>query len=658
MSAQSFRTWLESLESRQLLSVGDLNLAFGGGDGLLRFSPPVAGGTAMSVVAQPDGKFVVGISTGKSVSLERFDSKGNIDKSFGSNGIETAKISGASNFARQSDGKFILVTSSGGKGEIVRFTSSGKIDTSFGGGDGIVNISTGRNSVVILPDGKIASGGGAGIFEFNSDGSPNNSFGTKGVVNVASLFPGTGFGGGPIAAQKDNKIVIAGGISTPGLDGNSSAIARLTAAGKPDTSFNHNGLEGVQLQAGEFHTSFGILVQSTGNIILGASDDDDNGYVVGFKTDGTPIASFGEGTHNFTDNTNDQFDGIALYNGDHIAIFGQQTDSETRAEDFAVIGLTPTGVQEFRRSLTRPIDFSWVDGQTNDFPAAATMTADGNLVVVGNSQLDIPDAKTQVEIASLQGKPGGPSDQIPFTVTDTQITITGTSKADTINLESSENSANDDGYLYLEFNGNRTSIFVGDRKIVVNAGDGNDKVDNTSDFGATLNGQGGNDTLIGGSANDSLNGSSGNDVLDGGLGADTLQGGSGNDTADYSSRTTNLNISLDNMANDGAAGEHDNVMSDVETVLGGSGNDKIVGDPSANLLKGNGGNDTLYGGAGNDTLDGGSGHDQLFGQDGNDTLLAKDGQVDTLDGGNGSDTAQRDNSSSVKDQVLNIEHFI
>ncbi len=141
MSADLFRALVESLESRRLLSVGDLNLAFGGGDGLLRFDPPVSGATAMSVVAQPDGKFVVGISTGKSVSLERFDSKGNIDKSFGSNGIETAKISGATDFARQSDGKFILVTSFGGKGEIVRFTSAGKIDTSFGGGDGIVNTS-------------------------------------------------------------------------------------------------------------------------------------------------------------------------------------------------------------------------------------------------------------------------------------------------------------------------------------------------------------------------------------------------------------------------------------------------------------------------------------------------------------------------------------
>ena len=55
---------------------------------------------------------------------------------------------------------------------------------------------------------------------------------------------------------------------------------------------------------------------------------------------------------------------------------------------------------------------------------------------------------------------------------------------------------------------------------------------------------------------------------------------------------------------------------------------------------------------------GGPGRDLLFGQDGNDTVLAKDGRTDSLDGGNGLDTAQRDNSPTIKDLVLGIESFI
>ena len=99
-------------------------------------------------------------------------------------------------------------------------------------------------------------------------------------------------------------------------------------------------------------------------------------------------------------------------------------------------------------------------------------------------------------------------------------------------------------------------------------------------------------------------------------------------------------------------------MADVENVIGGSGNDLIIGNPFANNLQGGAGNDTLWGGAGNDTLIGGPGHDKLYGQDGNDTIYAKDGRTDTLDGGSGFDTAQRDNSASITDEVLHVESFI
>ncbi len=46
----------------------------------------------------------------------------------------------------------------------------------------------------------------------------------------------------------------------------------------------------------------------------------------------------------------------------------------------------------------------------------------------------------------------------------------------------------------------------------------------------TINGNEGNDVLIGGNGNDKLNGGTGNDVLMGGGGADQLAGGAGNDT--------------------------------------------------------------------------------------------------------------------------------
>jgi Ca2+-binding RTX toxin-like protein len=57
-------------------------------------------------------------------------------------------------------------------------------------------------------------------------------------------------------------------------------------------------------------------------------------------------------------------------------------------------------------------------------------------------------------------------------------------------------------------------------------------------------------------------------------------------------------------------------------ILGGSGNDTLVGNALVpNLLVGNGGNDVLRGLGGRDVLIGGAGKDQLFGDDADDLLI-------------------------------------
>jgi Ca2+-binding RTX toxin-like protein len=63
-----------------------------------------------------------------------------------------------------------------------------------------------------------------------------------------------------------------------------------------------------------------------------------------------------------------------------------------------------------------------------------------------------------------------------------------------------------------------------------------------------------------------------------------------------------LQITLDRLANDGAAGEGDNVWADVENVRGGAAGDTLIGDDGANALVGKGGSDQLTGSGGADTL--------------------------------------------------------
>jgi Ca2+-binding RTX toxin-like protein len=159
----------------------------------------------------------------------------------------------------------------------------------------------------------------------------------------------------------------------------------------------------------------------------------------------------------------------------------------------------------------------------------------------------------------------------------------------------------------------------------------------------TVFGGPGDDTISGGDGNDVLNGEAGNDTFDEGAlpsGADVLNGGAGIDTASYAARSGQVSVALDGAALDGAVGELDKVMVDVENVTGGAGIDTLTGSALDNVLDGGAGNDTLAGGLGNDTLRGGADNDTLNGDAGNDTFdEAADTGADTLVGGAGTDTA-------------------
>src|SRR6185503_9338468 len=109
----------------------------------------------------------------------------------------------------------------------------------------------------------------------------------------------------------------------------------------------------------------------------------------------------------------------------------------------------------------------------------------------------------------------------------------------------------------------------------------------------------GNDTITGNATANLLQGNAGNDTIDGGLGADLMSGGAGTDTVTYASRATNITVTIDALANDGASGETDRVFSDVENLIGGTGADRFTGNSAANTFTGNAGNDTLTGLAGN-----------------------------------------------------------
>jgi Ca2+-binding RTX toxin-like protein len=163
-----------------------------------------------------------------------------------------------------------------------------------------------------------------------------------------------------------------------------------------------------------------------------------------------------------------------------------------------------------------------------------------------------------------------------------------------------------------------------------------------------------NDVLTGSATSNHIDGLEGNDLIDGGLGADVLDGGLGTDAVSYADRTANLSVRLDGLANDGQAGEADNLLQ-VENVTGGSGNDVLVGDLFRNVLSGGPGNDSIAGLGQDDVLAGGPGRDILDAGQGTDTVTYVDhaGPVTaSLDG------IANDGQAGEGDNVLNAENII
>ncbi len=219
-----------------------------------------------------------------------------------------------------------------------------------------------------------------------------------------------------------------------------------------------------------------------------------------------------------------------------------------------------------------------------------------------------------------------------------------------------------------------------------------------------LDGGAGNDTLAGGWGRDALRGGDGDDSLLGdGLKpfADAIDGGAGRDTIvnDWVNDHSNapIAVTLDGVANDGLAGEGDNVVA-VEAiqvnqpatlVAGGDavafrvfqtgpGASKLVGSDQADTLisydyadviDGRGGDDTIEAGLGDDDVSGGPGRDTINADagsgacnflvcrtgSGNDVVRVRDGEADSVVCGPGTDTVIADAADTVAPDCENVD---
>jgi uncharacterized delta-60 repeat protein len=419
------------MESRQLLSAGQLDPTFGG-DGVVT----VDGGmlAAEDVVAEPNGAVTVFADDDRyrTPRLARYRADGTLDMSFGANGfaaVNTGDPSGASaqSLLRLEDGRYVVAGRLIGSGRsfyVARFRADGTPDPSFGNG-GLVRFKTdggptGRLTLAARPDGKLVVVATQGydvedaqdllVLQLKLNGRIDKSFGDKGYVR-------RDFGGTEEAwdavLQADGKLLI--GVTRynvpPGQPWrvDRTMLWRLNADGSDDSSFGNGGLVDQDLGGTEGSIQ-GVAVGLDGSILaisIRFPEDRSGLTTVLNKYDATGAADTGFGGGDGEIQVSSGMTGVGgmLVQPDgRILVAGGEVEPGHQA------GRGPSDMMVRRFNADGTVDATYGTGgatrtpvgDSSDSIRAAALSQSGHLIVAGTTFGDEQD----VVIARYEGGAG------------------------------------------------------------------------------------------------------------------------------------------------------------------------------------------------------------------------------------------------------------
>lgn len=390
------------------------------------------------ICLQPDQKIIV---TGQS-SILRYDSSGNLDPSFGTNGVYPdvasfltlqrdgkilygsgmmKRLHGVSNFnsnkgkmitqlgyqddvaksfAQRSGGKWIVAGHSQNAVSansltdfgLIGYNADGSLDYNFGS-NGIVatDFSGGTDyayTTVVQPDGKILVGGysnsGATYFalaRYLPNGLLDNTFGTGGKqINYINNQNGGIF---KITLQTDGKIIAVGWNSSYDF-----RIVRYNTNGSLDNTFGTNGVVSIDMLSGSYDTAIDVFIRPDGKILVSGTVESGSDSFFGIcriLSNGNLDASF-DGDGKFITQVGGVYDycsSMSVQNDGKIILIG--TASNGSNNTCGIIRILENGGLDTSFDSDGKRTFSIGGANYDDYPNSVAVRTDGKIIIGGNT---------------------------------------------------------------------------------------------------------------------------------------------------------------------------------------------------------------------------------------------------------------------------------
>jgi uncharacterized delta-60 repeat protein len=295
---------------------GTLDTSFGSGGftttDAIASTPYDVSGPQAAVLAL-DGNGSILIASSYSNVMARFTSSGQLDTTFGSEGIVNLANPGQNltaaptQIAIQKNGKILVASGSvtpnplAQAGTISRYNSNGSLDKTFEEAGTTASVAS-ASALSLESDGEIVVAGsltsklnappasnnlGFGVVRYSASGVIDKTFGNGGVA-IANFGTNAPLSGAFAVAIASNDKILAGGAAAQGalnLNFDSAfGLARFTSSGALDKSFGMGGLVTTTLVSGSsgvYSYVTGLAVQSDGKIVAAGNTSVDQGFGTG-----------------------------------------------------------------------------------------------------------------------------------------------------------------------------------------------------------------------------------------------------------------------------------------------------------------------------------------------------------------------------------------